>query len=377
MRRIFTAFFIPLIAFCAAGEDPKEIVKGEIGEKLDAYFTALEGYGFNGVILVEMDGEVVIAKGYGAVHRDKEKPVTTDTVFTIGSITKQFTGAAIMKLVEAGKLSVDDKITKYFDNVPEERQEITIHQLLTHESGLRDIRKGDFDPVGREEFAEIALNAKPFVPPGKRHRYTNAGYSLLGAIIEQVTGTSYEEYVRQVFFNPLEMDDTGYILADWEDDQVAHGYLRDEYWGRVIDKPFDKDGPYWVLRANGGIHSTVWDMYTWHKALLDDSVLSDASRKQMFTKHAAENKEATTHYGYGWGLATTQRGTELISHNGGNGIFFADMRRYVGDGVLILYMTSTAQLIQMQHERDIRSIVFGYDVEMPPPDAHESWLREE
>ena len=366
-----------LVSAAATAEDPKEIVQGDIGEKLDAYFTALTDYGFSGAILVAKDGEVQIAKGYGPIERGKDIPVTSDSVFSIGSITKQFTAAAIMKLVEMGKVNLDDPVAKYFPHLPEERSDITLHHLLTHSAANYESRKGDFDPVTREEIVDAALNRKLRVEPGRRYRYSNAGYSVLGAIVEKVSGQGYEEFLNEHLFKPAGMKDTGYLLPQWDEDRIAQGYHWDNHWGTVLEKPWLDDGPGWVLRANGGIHSTVWDMYAWHKALLNDSVLSDESRELMFTPHQKEGTDSDSHYGYGWVISTTERGTKLITHNGGNGVMFADVRRYLGDDIVIIYMTSTAPLITGQHERDVRRIVFGFPVEMPPPDARKDRAREE
>ncbi len=181
----------------AVAEDPKEIVRGDMATQMDAYFSAMVDYGFAGAILVAKDGEIAIAKGYGLANREKEIPVTTDTVFTIGSITKQFTAAAIMKLVDAGAVSVDDPITKYFDDVPERRQDITIHHLLTHSAANRDVLKDDFELVTRDEIVRGALSGRSRAKPGERYRYSNAGYSILGAIVEKVSGQGYEQYLYE------------------------------------------------------------------------------------------------------------------------------------------------------------------------------------
>ena len=185
----------------------------------------------------------------------------------------------------------------------------------------------------------------------------------MGILVERVSDTGYEAYLNQSFFKPLGMNDTGYLMPNWNPDRMAQGYDNSgKKWGTLLDRNWDDDGPYWNLRANGGIMSTIGDLYTWHLALLGDEALSPASKEKYFAPHAAEDDEGSTHYGYGWAIATTERDTKLIAHNGGNGIFFADFRRYVDDDIVIIMMTNVAQLYTDLHHRNVRRIVFGFPV---------------
>lgn len=159
--------------------------------------------------------------------------------------------------------------------------------------------------------------------PGEEYAYSNAGYSLLGAIIELVTGRSYEQFVRDRLFIPNKMLSTGYQLPDWDTTRFEYGYTKEGPWGTILRKPMADDGPYWVLRANGGIHSPVTDMLRWAEALLDGNVLSNAAMERYWTPYADEG--GGTYYGYGWSIDTSSLGTKVISHNGGNGVFFANM----------------------------------------------------
>lgn len=331
------------------------IIHGEEGQEYHEFMLKLTDMGYTGSILVEKDGQVILSNGYGYANREEKLSNTPDTVFTFGSITKQFTGAAILKLQEQGKLKVTDKITKYFENVPKDKRKTTIHHLLTHTAGYRSMVGDDFDPTTRQEVIDGAMKMKLRWEPGERHLYSNLGYSLLGAIIELVSGQNYEDYLRENLFLPAGMLDTGYLLADWSDNTVAHGYIGDgKDWGSVNEKPWAEDGPYWNLRANGGIMSTTEDMYQWYKALWNDTVLTAESREQLFTPHVPENKEETWFYGYGWAMTTTERDTRFISHNGGNGIFFADFRMYPDDGILIIYTCNNVDNLGEEMERYIR-----------------------
>jgi CubicO group peptidase (beta-lactamase class C family) len=303
-----------------SGAQPVEGASEEIG----AYLDRLEKLGFAGSVVIAKAGRPILAAGYGLADRERGIPWGPETVSTIGSITKQFTGAAILALVEAGALSVDDPISKYFATVPEDKRDITLYHLLTHSSGIVDLEGlDDWDPIDREEFVRRAMDQQLAFEPGSAYRYSNAGFSLLGAIIEQLTQKSWEEYVRDRLFLPARMYETGYILPQWGEGQLAQGYRGGERWGTVLERPLAEDGPYWVLRANGGVHSNAWDMVRWGQALLNGGPLSEKSMETYWSPHFDEGG-GDSFYGFGW-VVTEMAGHKVITHNGGNGILFADM----------------------------------------------------
>jgi prepilin-type processing-associated H-X9-DG protein len=258
----------------------------------------------------------------------------------MGSITKQFTGAAILLLQEDGLLSVDDPISDYFPGVPEDKQTIMLHQLLTHSSGIVDLDGlGDWDPIDRASFIQLAMDQPLEFEPGASFAYSNAGYSLLAAIIEQLTGGSYETFLRERLFLPAGMKDTGYTLAAWDDARVAAGYQAGERWGTVLERPFAEDGPYWVLRGNGGIHSTTADMLRWANALRSGSVLSSQSMDAYWYPHVDEGY-GDSFYSYGWVVMQGPGDKRVITHNGGNNVLFADMAIFPDDDVVIVLQTN-------------------------------------
>ena len=304
------------------------------------YFNRLEKLGFAGGLIVARGDETLLHTGYGMADRGAGRPWSVDTVSTVGSITKQFTAAAILLLQEDGLLSVNDSITEYFSAVPEDKQSITLHQLLTHSSGIVDLYGlGDWDPIDRDTFIRRALNQALDFDPGSSYAYSNAGYSLLGAILEQLTGASYETFLRERLFLPVGMQDTGYILAGWDDARVAVGYRGDKRWGTVLSRPMADDGPFWALRGNGGIHSTTADMLRWGRALTRGEVLSAQSMESYWTPHVDEGF-GDTHYGYGWVVMQGPGERRLITHNGGNGILFADMAIFPDDDIVIVLQTN-------------------------------------
>ncbi len=308
--------------------------------EVGAHLARLEKLGFAGAVVVARDGVPLLAAGYGLADRERAIPWTPSTVSTVGSITKQFTGAAVLALQEEGKLSVTDPIERHFEGVPEDKRGITLHHLLTHSSGIVNLEGADdWNPIGREEFVRRALAQPLEFEPAARYAYSNAGYSLLGAIVEQRTGKSWEEYVRERIFLPAGMYDTGYIGAPWGEARLAQGYRGGERWGTVVERPFAEDGPFWVLRANGGVHSTAWDMLRWGQTLLGGRPLSADSMAAYWSPHVDEG--GGTFYGYGW-VVMDLGGARVITHNGGNGIFFADMAIVPDAGLVVVLLTNVA-----------------------------------
>jgi CubicO group peptidase (beta-lactamase class C family) len=322
----------------SAGQAVAETDKATVADT-EAYLRRLEKLGFAGVVLVARNGAPMIAEGYGLADRERGLGWTPATVSDIGSITKQFTGAAILKLEEEGRLRVGDPIGRYFKDIPADKAGITLHQLLSHSSGLSDPDDvGDYDPVPLDEYVRKVLARPLLFPPGGGYEYANANFSLLGAIVEQLSGMSYEAFLRERLFFPAGMYETGYILPRWGDGRVAQGYRRGERWGTILERPMAADGPHWALRANGGIHSTAFDMLRWVRALMEGKALSPESMKKYWTPHVSEGGDSF--YGYGWSIVTLPGETKVVTHNGGNGIYFADLALVPKTGLVVFLMTN-------------------------------------
>lgn len=342
--------FLLLFSACSPEEKsdadtPEEgvVVEGTTADRIDSFMSQLADKGFSSSVLVAQGGQVILAKGYGLSNDSLEIPVMPSTVFTIGSITKQFTGAAILKLEMMGKLQADGLMSEYLDNVPEDKQNITLHHLLTHSAGFPGAIGDDFAAVDRDSFIRLAFETPLLFEPGSAYQYSNVGYSLLAAIVEVVSGQGYEAFLHEQLFEPAGMTHTGYVIPDWEAGNLAHGYRRGRHWGTLLDRPWAEDGPYWHLRGNGGILSTSWDMYYWHQALLGEDILSAEAKEKYYARHIEEGEGAGTYYGYGWAIFPTPRGTDLITHNGGNGIFFADILRYLEEDIFIVLATNRSR----------------------------------
>lgn len=359
----------PIVSPSLRAQDPGVLVEGETARAADAYLTRLEALGFSGAALIVDDGRTVLRKGYGVGDREGGIPITTASVFPVGSITKQFTAAAILALEAEGRLSVDDPIAKYFSDVPPDKQAITLHHLLTHSSGLEsDFAPTDFDPAGRERdaYARRALDSELRFAPGTGYEYSNAGYSLLAAVVEIVTGKPYEEALRELVLLPAGMEETGYRIPEWDPARVVVGYREGERWGTILERIEEPGAPFWQLRGNGGLHTTLGDIERWDRALETEAVLPAAARERMFTPYVPEDPDSVSFYGYGWAIEETPRHGTLVWHNGGNGIFLAELHRWVDEELTVFVVTTDPALPATPVARTIEAIAFGDPYDEPP-----------
>lgn len=363
------ALAVLLLVSPLQAQDPAALVEGETARAADAYLTRLEALGFAGAALIVEDGRTVLRKGYGLADREAEVPITAASVFSLGSITKQFTAAAILALEARGLLSVDDPIADYFSDVPDDKEAITLHHLLTHSSGLAsDFAQTDFDPVGRERDAYVrrALDSELLFAPGSGYEYSNAGYSMLAAIVEIETGKSYEEALRELVLDPAGMDETGYRIPQWDRARVAVGYRDGERWGTIVERMEEPGAPFWQLRGNGGLHTTLADMEDWDRALETDAVLPAPERAAMFTPHVPEDPDSISFYGYGWAIEETPRHGTLVWHNGGNGIYLAELHRWIDESLTVFVVTTDPALPATPVSETLEAIAFGESYDMPP-----------
>ena len=310
-------------------------VAASVAERADAY---LKSAGIQGSVLLAKGGKVILARGYGLANVELGVANKPDTKFRLGSITKQFTAAAILQLQEEGKLRVGDPISKYIPGSPAEWNRVTVHYLLTHTSGIHSYTDGADYPNHMREQAGAPLefiNRFRDLPldfdPGTKFHYDNSGYFLLGLIIEQVSGLKYEDYLRRHLFEPLQMTGTGY---DWPSTILkdrASGYSKNGA-GEEINADFlDMGQPY----AAGSLYSTVLDLYKWDRALYTTTVLSAKSIEAAFTPNEYE-WAAGIKYGYGWGIAQVH-GHKAVGHGGGiNGFSTVIWRAIEEDAVSIV-----------------------------------------
>jgi CubicO group peptidase (beta-lactamase class C family) len=295
--------------------------------------------GFSGVALVRHRGQELGRFAAGQSDREQGLPNTPETAFDIGSITKQFTAAAIMRLYEQGRLDLQAPLGELFEGVPGDKAGVTVHQLLTHTAGFASALGDDDEPIERAAYLQRAWDRPFSVQPGTLHWYSNAGYSILGAIVERLSGRSYDEHLVGELLRPLGIEHTGYLGPVWDPSKVALGYLEDGTVDDPLARPHASDGYYWNLRANGGLLSTLADMTRWSDALLGGDVLGPEALERYLTPHVREGLGSEAHYAYGWSVQETPVG-RLITHNGANGYFFAEVSQYVDAELLVIMLAN-------------------------------------
>ncbi|PSB26271.1 serine hydrolase domain-containing protein [Stenomitos frigidus] len=322
--------------------------------KADTYLSKLtKARLFSGSVLIARNGEVVLSKGYGEADREKHLVNTAQTKFRIASLTKQFTAMAILILQTQGKLNVRDRICTYFSNCPTSWQAITIHQLLTHTSGIPDF-------VGFPDY--LTTQGLPSSPtqtiarfkdkpldfqPGKKFSYSNSGYIVLGAIIERASSATYEAFLRENIFVPLQMVNSGY---DHNKGDLAVGYRDQTNVAEFIDMSI----PY----AAGGLYSTVEDLYRWDQALYTDKLIPKNLRDMMFTPFVPMPDNGGPGYGYGWGIG--KEGNHLlVFHEGVTNGFHSVIARYLNDKTVIIILGNRQDMDLFEMRTQIAKIVFG------------------
>ncbi|MCB1023826.1 MAG: beta-lactamase family protein [Acidobacteria bacterium] len=287
-------------------------------------------------IAVVKNGRVIKHKGYGVASVEFDAPVTTNTVFEIGSVSKQITAAAIMLLVEDGKIDLDEKISKYLPDTPEIWANVSVRNLLTHTSGVRSYTSiGGFElskRYGVREFiAELSKQPLDF-ETGSAYKYSNSGYSLLGYIIESVSGKTYWDFLRQRIFMPLKMNHT----ADRDPRFIIRNRATGYEWenGRLVGRDYELTD----LFSAGAIVSTVDDLAKWAAALRDETILKNSSKAECYKPFTLSNGEISR-YGFGWNIVDL-RGQHILRHGGQTAGFAANVSQYVDSDISVIVLTN-------------------------------------
>ena len=308
---------------------------------------------FSGSILVAKDGRILFEQGFGFANREWKVPNTPDTRFRLASVSKQFCSMLVMQLIQENKLSLGDVICDHLGYYREDTgTKITIHHLLSHQSGLKDFT-ASFDyrgsiskaKFGKDEFIQLHCSSDLTHEPGTIYSYCNAGYCILGRIIEKVTGLTYEKNLQDRIFKPLGMSNSGFERSEKIIERFASGYQRG---------PFSVDRADFIEMDNtpgaaGAIYSTVRDMYLWDRALHTEELLSKSNRELMFTPNQnvpeveAAGGRARSVYGYGWQITNrvhpvTNYRVKVISHGGAINGFRAMESRLVDEDAFIIIL---------------------------------------
>ncbi len=272
---------------------------------------------FHGSVLVaDRQGKVIFEAAYGLANDAAKVPFLVDTAVDIGSNSKAYAAVAVLTLVRDGHLSLDHRLPQYFPDVPADKSEITIHQLLTHSSGLPDEYDRSYETTTRE-IMEKSILAQPLLfKPGQDFSYSDMGYALLHALIERVSGLAYQKYVERFVFTPYGLTNTGFLESPmWDfnggNAPVARGYTNGEERDSPITLPKDT----WMPIGGGTILSTVKDGVKWHSGLVAGRVLGNDLSAMIFSRHR-EIRKHKSWYGYGWGIVNSPTRGTVYAHSG-------------------------------------------------------------
>jgi D-alanyl-D-alanine carboxypeptidase len=306
-------------------------------------------------LVIIQDGKPVKTAAYGLANLELNVPARPETVFEIGSVTKQFTAAGILLLAQEGKLSVDDKIGVYLANIPSAWTNVTIRHLLTHTSGIKSYTGLEGFQLTRHLTQSQFLKAIGKEPmefaPGESWKYCNTGFSLLGYIIENVSGENYWDFMSQRIFQPLGMNATTNRLPGLVIPNRASGYEQTN--GLHINRDYDLTEVF----SAGAIASTVEDLAKWNGALDRETLLNAATKAQMWTP-AKLNNGKPTKYGFGWFIDEVE-GHKNIGHGGSTSGFSATIQRFPDDKLAIVLLTNTDEMVAPTLAKKLATFYFA------------------
>lgn len=356
---ILTTVFISIVLFVLTAYNLTDTKQNELTDRLDKYMQAqVDINNFSGTVLIMKQNKVVLKKAYGLADREWNISNAIDTKFRIGSITKQFTAVGILQLQQQGKLSVQDKLSKYISNFPK-GDSITIHMLLTHSSGIKNyIDLSGYWP-GMKFFpmtVDSMITTLKQIPldfsPGTKWNYSNSGYLILGYIIEKVSGEKYRQYIQNHVLKIAGMDNSGVDRPDTILYHRARGYSK-------INGSYINAFP-WVSpeipSGEGAMYSTVEDLYKWDKALSNTTIISESSKKQMFTPYWGN-------YGYGFSIDVFL-GHARNWHNGAIDGYTSTFSRFPNDSVCVVVLSNNeARSEEVAH--CLSGIMFSASIDKP------------
>jgi CubicO group peptidase (beta-lactamase class C family) len=307
-------------------------------------------------LLVSRNGVPIREQGFGLANLELKVPVKAQTVFQSGSIGKQFTAAAVMLLVEEGKIGLEDPLSKYFDSGPSWWSGVTIRELLSHTAGFTDYPK-DFDlrkDYSEEELLKIVEAIPPAYPPGTNWAYSNMGYVTLGILIHKVSGQYFGDFLQERVFKPLGMSTTRISEADIIPNRAA-GYV-------LVDGQLKNQE--WVSHsanstADGSLYFTILDLAKWDAALYTEKVLKESSKREMWTPALlSDGKPNWAGYGFGW-VIDSRSGHRLVGHGGRWQGFTSHIARYLDDRLTIVILTNQGNCDAQRIVDEVAEIYLG------------------
>jgi CubicO group peptidase (beta-lactamase class C family) len=344
-KRFCTGTLFLLISLAATAQG--------ITQQLDSYLsTPQKRDSFNGTALVVHKGNILLYKGYGFKNAVAKTRNDTATLYRIGSLSKPFTAAVILRLAEQHALTLDDQISTFLPDYPR-GDSISIEQLLTHSSGVKEYLEieaiqqlpDSAPPISMDQLISHFSNEPLVIRPGKKFTYSNSNYILLSAIIERITSEKFEHVVRRTIFEPLSMHHSGFDFKHTADTNKSTGHLSIK---KTITIPEDFDSTY--APGCGSMYSTAMDLFRWYRGLYNGKVMKDSTREQAFVRRKSD-------YGYGW-FNEKKYGRECISHAGGVPGFLANLEFYPADDLCIILLSNSVERDIFSDSNKLAAMVF-------------------
>src|SRR5882757_8127025 len=318
------------------------VASGQTPDAVDQFVRAeMEKHHIPGLsLLVNKDGQIALARGYGLANVEHQVPVKPETVFQSGSVGKQFTATAVMMLVEESRIALDDPLTKFFPDAPASWKQATVRELLNHTAGFGDYPK-TFNfrkDYTEDEVLKIVESIPLAYAPGTKWTYANLGYATLGILIHKVTGKFYGDFLQERIFKPLDMNSARIISeADIVPNRAAgyrlvKGELKNQEWV----------APMINTTADGSLYFSILDLAKWDAALYTEKLLKRSSLDQMWTIAKLKNGQPNPdHYGFGW-FISDRHGHKVIGHGGSWQGFKTHISRYVDDKLTVVVLINQA-----------------------------------
>jgi D-alanyl-D-alanine carboxypeptidase len=368
LQKIYACSLLITVLFAPAAfpQSAPALVNNDLAASMDKVAGEVYKPGAPGAAVIAVkDGRVVFRKGYGVANMELNVPIGPEMVFRLASITKQFTAAAVMMLVEQRKLSLQDDITKFFPDYPTGGKRITVENLLTHTSGIRDYLEKLWPQRMREDFRperliDLFKNDGLEFEPGTRDSYSNSNYVLLGVIIEKLSGKEYGRFIEENIFKPLGMKHSYYERVQEIIPDRVYGYAR--AGGGFVDAAYVSMPQ---LYAAGGLCSSVDDLALWDAASYSDKLLKRTSWERLFTPYKLANGEASA-YASGWAISQFE-GQTIASHTGGIPGFTTYVLRMPRDHVYVAILSNdrTAEVQPEYVAKRLAAIAIGKPITEP------------
>jgi CubicO group peptidase (beta-lactamase class C family) len=338
LRRMFIRLLISIIMTLSAQAASAQA--NPLTTRLDGLFQDFNRPGCPGAsVMILHRGKVALAKAYGLANLEEKIPCGTNTNFRLASVTKQFTAMSVLILAERKQLALDQRLTDFFPEFPDYGRQITLRHLLNHTSGLLDyedlIPKGTEIPVVDRDVLRLLLQQdKTCLPPGTKYRYSNSAYALLALIVEARSGNTFAHFLQENIFTPLKMSHTlAYERGLSVVPNRAYGYSPDAGGFKRTDQSLTSS-----VLGDGGIYSSVADLYQWDQALYTDKLVSRRLLKLAFTPGPATDHPDTT-YGFGWFIGR-YRGLRELWHSGNTIGFTTRIARFPDQQFTVIILTN-------------------------------------